>query len=112
MALIKISFFKTQKHRVFNYTPRHYDPVREELDERIRGAEREVGYIREEDRGKPYVPNIKGQFKRNLDNLKRTKEVSYNKRLRYFIVLASMIILFIAMYYMMQLLPHLFSFSE
>ena len=46
MALLKISFFKTQKHRVFNYTPRHYDPQKEELDERVRNAEREVGYIR------------------------------------------------------------------
>ncbi|MDR1055723.1 MAG: hypothetical protein LBL90_07875 [Prevotellaceae bacterium] len=108
MALIKISFFKTQKHRIFNYTPRHYDPAKEELEERIRKVEREAGYLREEDKDKPYVSHIKGQFKRNLDNLKRTKEVSYNKRIRYFIVLASMAILFIAMYYMMRLLPHLF----
>lgn len=105
---IRISFFKTQKHRTFNYTPRHYDPAAEELQDRVRKAEREAGYIREEDKDKPYVPNIKGQFKRNLDNLNRTKETTYNKRLRYMIVLVTIVVLFVALYYMMQILPHLF----
>lgn len=105
---IRISFFKTHKHRAFNYTPRHYDPAQEELENRIRKAEREAGYVRNEDKNKLYTPNIKGQFKRNLDNLNRTKEARTHKRLRYIIMLVSMVVLFGAMYYMMQILPHLF----
>lgn len=36
MALFK--FGKTIKHQRFNYIPRHYDPVKEERDARIRAA--------------------------------------------------------------------------
>jgi len=32
MAL-RLSFFKTPKHRVFNYTPRYYDPQQERAEE-------------------------------------------------------------------------------
>ena len=107
MAL-RFSFFKTPKHRVFNYTPRHYDPDKEELQERIRKAEREVGYVREEDKDKPYVPNIKGQIKRNLENLKRYSDESKQKKLRYIIAIVSMAALFAALYNLIQKIPYLF----
>ncbi len=37
------SFFKQNKPRGFNYTPRYYDPKREELEERLRAIGREQG---------------------------------------------------------------------
>ena len=104
----RLSFFRTPKHRVFNYTPRHYDPDKEELHNRIRQAERDAGYIREEDKDKPYVPNIKGQFKRNLEKLKRADDAAKQKKIRYFIAIISMAALFVALYLMIQRIPYLF----
>ena len=41
MAL-KFSFFRTPKHRVFNYQPLYYDERKEELEERIARAKEEA----------------------------------------------------------------------
>ena len=43
------SFFKQTKPRGFNYTPRYYDPVKEELEQRRREWQKE----REAQEGKP-----------------------------------------------------------
>ena len=32
----RISFFRTPKHRVFNYKPIYWDPEKEEFEERIK----------------------------------------------------------------------------
>lgn len=37
------SFFRTHKPKPFNYIPRYYDEQKEQLEERIRDIEREMG---------------------------------------------------------------------
>jgi hypothetical protein len=37
MALF--NFFNVPKHRSFNYRPRYYDPVKEDLDDRVKAAQ-------------------------------------------------------------------------
>lgn len=36
----KISFFRLPEHRVYNYTPRYYDPKTEALDEEVQARAR------------------------------------------------------------------------
>jgi hypothetical protein len=36
-------FFKLPGHKQFHYTPRYYDPEKEELEERIRQIKQEMG---------------------------------------------------------------------
>lgn len=63
----KISFFRLPEHKVYNYTPRFYDPRKERLEELYKkygrtpeGMERAESELRAEDRaaGRPdhYVP--------------------------------------------------------
>lgn len=76
MASIKIVLFKRPKLRVFSYTPRHWDPDKEKLDERRRAIAKEMGVTLPEDVANPdapYRPNIKGQMKRVLEAGKRKK---------------------------------------
>lgn len=51
-------FFKTPKHRVFNYQPRYYDPRKEAIEEKIENQ-------RKRDAGE-YVPgdNVRKGFRR------------------------------------------------
>jgi hypothetical protein len=115
MAFFNISFFKTRKPRVFNYTPRHYDPAKDELQERIRKAEREAGYVREEESdAKSYSPNIKGQFRRKINtkadvDTNDLKDTGKLKRIRRIIALVTIGVFFIMMYVLVRYMPMLFS---
>lgn len=62
MLFQKISFFKIPNHQRFNYEPRFYDPIREELQERESRIKSELNKEEEEFRRQ----NIKGAFKSNL----------------------------------------------
>jgi hypothetical protein len=42
-SMFKISLFKTAKHKQFSYQPRHYDPDKEELAQRVATAKAEMG---------------------------------------------------------------------
>ena len=57
-------FFYIPKSKRFSITPRFYDPDQEERDARERRIKEELG-IRDENNGdgKPYRPNVKGQFR-------------------------------------------------
>ena len=60
-------FFHTPRSKQFGMRPRFYDPDKEERDERKRRIKEELGIVDEKvDDGKPYRPNVKGQF-RNTD---------------------------------------------
>ena len=57
-------FFHLPKSKRFNINPRFYDPDKEEREERERRIKEELGIFDEKkDDGKPYRPNVKGQFR-------------------------------------------------
>ncbi len=57
-------FFHTPAAKRFHITPRFYDPDQDERDERERRIKEELGIVDEKvDNGKPFRPNIKGQFR-------------------------------------------------
>lgn len=77
-------FFKTPKHRVFNYQPLYYDPRKEELEEKIENQ-------RKRDAGE-YVPgdNVRKGFRRIQYESKRSSGPS---KLIRFVSLVSIVIL-------------------
>ena len=63
------SFFKINKNRRFNFTPRYYDPQKENLEKRIRSIEQEMG-VKE---GEAYRPSLRKGQMTNYFNRKRDK---------------------------------------
>ena len=57
-------FFHTPGAKQFHITPRFYDPDKEEREAREKRIKEELGIVDEKvDDGKPYRPNVKGQFR-------------------------------------------------
>ena len=88
-----LSFFKTPKHRVFNYQPLYYDERKERLEERIAKA-------REEEHGRAanYVPgkNIRTNFRKALyDN----RKMPGSPLIMRIVILISLLGLMVAMYF-------------
>ncbi len=83
-------FFKTPKHRVFEYKPLYYDPRKEELDEKIENQ-------RKRDAGE-YVPgdHIRKGFNRIKFDSKRSKGTSPVVR---FLTIVSIAVLLAALLY-------------
>ena len=117
MAL-QFTFFKTPKHRVFNYSPIYYDPEKEEREQRAAQlrAEREgerrkkggdpsleegIGGRRADTRTREerlYYPGkrIRGSFQRSLYENRR--HAGNNRYLR-IIILLSVVVLLVALIY-------------
>lgn len=68
-----IRFFRTSRPKTFNYIPRYYDEQKEELEKRVERIKQEMGVSNTE--GK-YVPNIKGQFRRQHEKNAKTRKQS------------------------------------
>jgi hypothetical protein len=92
-------FFHTPRSKQFSIRPRFYDPDKEARDDRERRIKEELGIVDEKkEDGKPYRPNVKGQF-RNTDGwqAKSSEDArrAQNKRLIIlFIILALVFYLF------------------
>lgn len=56
------SIIRLPKYKSFEYIPRHYDPVKEEIEERTRRLRQEI--IEEEHE---YVSNLAGAFRKKSD---------------------------------------------
>jgi hypothetical protein len=89
------SFFHTPGAKKFHITPRYYDPDKEEREERERRVKEEMGIFEEKkDDGKPYRPNIKGQFRteggwtRSSESARR----SQNRRLIWIIATLALLV--------------------
>ena len=102
MAL-RLSLFKTPKHRVFTYRPIFYDPVKEELNERI---ERIRAEMEESDPNnsnprekRPYNPGsiIRGSF-RKAARRETPRRGGENKYIRVIAVLTIAALIAVALY--------------
>ena len=88
-------FFHTPKNKRFSITPRFYDPDQEDRENRERRIKDELGIVEEKvDDGRPYRPNIKGQF-RNPDGWQAksssTARKASNTRLLWLIAILTLI---------------------
>lgn len=96
----RLSFFKTPKHRVFNYQPIFYDERKERMQERLEAIEKEKA----EKEGRAYhseryIPgkNIRGKMREARDNNKRH---AMSPSLSRVVGLLSVAILFVLIYYL------------
>jgi hypothetical protein len=92
-------FFHTPGTKKFSITPRFWDPDKEARDERERRIKAELGIVDEKtEDGRPYRPNIKGQFR--SEGLSRSSEDarrSQNRRLIW-IILVLVLVLYLFFY--------------
>jgi hypothetical protein len=108
MAL-RFSFFKTPQHKRFEYTPRIWDPAKEEREERLKRIREELGIIDNTSDGKPYVPNIKGSFRKEYEQNRKSKnKFDYNK-IKSYIIIGTIVLLCIIFLYFTRIYPYLFS---
>jgi len=109
MAL-RFSFFKIPEHRRFEYNPRIWNPEKEEREERLRRIKEELGIVAKTSDGKPYVPNIKGSFRKEYEqNNKGKVKLGYSNKIRTYIIIGSILLLCIIFFYIIQLYPYFFS---
>ncbi|MDR1583576.1 MAG: hypothetical protein LBS55_10045 [Prevotellaceae bacterium] len=109
MAL-RFSFFKTPQHKRFEYTPRIWDPAKEEREERLKRIQEELGIIDNTSTGKPYIPNIKGSFRKEYErNGKSKNKIDYSNKIRSYIIIGAVLLLGVIFFYFIRIYPHLFS---
>ncbi|MDR2562352.1 MAG: hypothetical protein LBC98_00230 [Prevotellaceae bacterium] len=109
MAL-KITFFKTPKPKQFFYIPRVWNPEKEDRENRIRAIEKEMGIKRPDET--PYRPDIRGRFSEMYERDKKMKKNLYGDRLRMIIILGTIMLIFIAMFFFAKMFPMLFSWQD
>jgi hypothetical protein len=80
--MLRISFFKTPKHRVFNYQPRYWDPEKEAREERLENAKK---------------PQIRGSFQAALRQNRKHSGFGTAGRIIFLITVAAL--LFAAIYF-------------
>jgi len=88
-------FFHTPGAKKFSITPRFYDPEQEARDERERKIKEELGIVDEKkDDGKPYRPNIRGQFRASAGLSRSTEDArrSQNRRLIWIILILALVL--------------------
>lgn len=57
-------FFHTPGTKQFRFKPRFFDPDKEEREDREKRIKGEMGIVEEKvDDGKPFISNLKGQFR-------------------------------------------------
>jgi hypothetical protein len=109
MAL-RFSFFKIPQHKKFEYMPRIWDPAKEERDERLKRIREEMGIIDSHPAGKQYVPNIKGSFRKEYEQNRKSKnKISYSSKIRSYVIIATVLLLGIIFFYFIRIYPYLFS---
>jgi hypothetical protein len=89
-------FFHTPSAKKFNITPRYWDPDKEEREDRERRIREELGIpeVRKENDGRPYRPNVRGQFRRAQDGFSKstnTARRASNSRLIVLIIILTLI---------------------
>jgi len=96
----RISFFKTPEHRVYNYKPRYYDETKEHIKEL-----EEKYHPKETDK---YIPGlgIREAYRKGIEGKRRE---AGGTKVKGYILLITLILLFVAAYYLAQLFEPLFN---
>ncbi|MEN8230823.1 MAG: hypothetical protein ABFS38_21895 [Bacteroidota bacterium] len=78
-------FIKLPGHKQFNYSPRYWDPEKEERDERVRRIKQEMGYDMPSDSNRSTIR--RGSFRQATQKTKVKATRSSNIRLLVILVL-------------------------
>jgi hypothetical protein len=87
--------------------PRIWDPAKEEREERLKRIQEEMGITVNTSDGKPYVPHIKGSFRREYEQRKSEKKFDYNK-IKSYIIIGTILLLCVIFFFFTRLYPYLF----
>lgn len=100
---IRIGFFSTPQHRVYNYKPRYYDATKEHVKE----LEEKYAKSGDQTEERRYIPGaaIQRAYRDGLDGMRRE---SGNKKLKKIIVLVTVLGAMVAAYYLAQGLAEMF----
>lgn len=107
---LRLSFFSTPQHRVFNYRPRYYDPHKERLEQLYEkygktpeGKLKAEAEAREEgiEPHKRYVPgeSIRGSFQRSIEENRAT---AGNAKIKTLLALITIAAAFVVVYYLAE----------
>jgi len=107
-----LNFFKVRKSKKFEFTPRIWDAEKEEREDRLRLIQKELGIINHTSDNKPYVPNIKGRFRKEYGQNKTKPRVGYSDRIRFFILAGAVFLLCLIFFYVVKMYPFLFTQKE
>jgi hypothetical protein len=110
---IKFSFLKIPQHKRFEYKPRIWDPEKEEREERLKRIMAESGVTNDTSDGKPYVPNIRGSFRREYERTRKARPgIGFGAfKIRSIVFVVTVAMLLLIGYYTLRMFPYLFSRS-
>ncbi len=90
-TVMALKFFHLPKGRQFNINPRYWDPQKEESENREKRMKTELGIVDEEDRNRPFKPNLKGQFRISAGpSSKSTSDARKTSNIRLLILIVSL----------------------
>ncbi|MDR2424135.1 MAG: hypothetical protein LBD59_05350 [Prevotellaceae bacterium] len=112
MAL-RFSFFKIPEHKRFEYIPRYWNPEKEEREARLKRIQEEMGATGSSSDGKPYVPNIRGSFRREFDRTRKSKSGTKGMmKIRSLIMIVSVLLFVVIFVFLLKIFPWLFVENE
>lgn len=112
MAL-RFSFFKVPEHKRFEYIPRYWNPEKEEREARLKRIQEEMGATSNTSDGKPYVPNIRGSFRREFDRTRKSKPgLKGMLKIRSLIMIVTVLLFVVIFVFLIKIFPWLFIQDE
>ncbi|MFZ1705413.1 MAG: hypothetical protein WAT79_13780 [Saprospiraceae bacterium] len=93
--MLKFGWGPKNKHRTFEYSPRFYDPDKEELDERIKLLEEKYGEKLELDAEKMKMRIKKGLRTKNYGNTGMRKNAEKTAAYRRLIIIIVLVAIFV-----------------
>ena len=112
MAL-RFSFFKVPEHKRFEYIPRYWNPEKEEREARMKRIQEEMGATSNTSDGKPYVPNIRGSFRREFDRTRKSKPgLKGMLKIRSLIMIVTVLLFVVIFVFLIKIFPWLFIQDE
>lgn len=112
MAL-RFSFFKVPEHKRFEYIPRYWNPEKEEREARLKRIQEEMGATSNTSDGKPYVPNIRGSFRREFDRTRKSKPgLKGMLKIRSLIMIVTVLLFVVIFVFLIKIFPWLFVQGE
>ena len=84
-----VIFFKIPRHKTFQYKPRYYDEQKEQLQERIKSIEQEMGIKHESNMQRSSI--IRGSFRMNFERNRSMKKKT-NYRLIIIILILTLLV--------------------
>ena len=104
----QLSFFKTPKHRVFNYRPRYYDPQKERAEElrAMTGSAKNTEIISDTTR----LRHLRSRMHQGFQQIAyHNRRHAGNHKVMRFIVLLSLAALLVVLFYFSSLMEVLFT---